>query len=325
MKFVELLDGIDKNWSIKEKARYLYTKIAKNITYDERFSYSQNKKLLNEIYNREINIEEDEDTRLICRSSNLVYKQLLDKLGIKSELIYKKPSIEKPIEVEDVALIFWDEKGNKYYTNISGDIESCRFGVKTEFFGRKENLYKEAEDVEEIPNEELKEIDKKIGYIKYDYNNIVFELLANEVKNTNNFKRFLRLQGIDTKNMTEDDVLRNKIQYLNKLIKFRDKTAGPNERKQFYKVLFHASALDKFESKKFSTYEYIKENGEEVDILSAIKINLEHGPIYYIYSESEQTYIQTTIEEIKEKTKDYREVKNKKIEKEQNEKNGEEK
>ncbi len=313
MKYIKLLDEIQGEWSIKEKARRLYRAIGENISYDERFAYSQNKELLHEIYDREVDIRKDEDTRLICHTSNKIYYQLLSELRIKAKIIYKKSTIQRPIDVDDVALIFWDEEGNKYYTNIAGDIENCRFRVRTAFFGITKNLYEEAQDVQEIPIEELKKIDIKTGGIKTDYNDIVFKLLANEVKNTNNFKNYLKAQGIDTSHMSKDDILKNKMFYLTSLIKFRDKTAGPDEMKKFYKRLFSASVLDKFEDKKFNTYEFVKENGKEVDVLSVLEINLRERPIYYVYSEKEQTYIQLLPEEMLKKINGYREKKNKKL------------
>lgn len=313
MKYIELLKGIQDEWTIKEKARYLYQNICKNISYDERFAYSKNTGLLHDIYDREIDIRKDEDTRVICHTANKIYYQLLTEQNIKAKLIYKKPSVKRMIDVKDVALIFWDEDENKYYTNIAGDIENCRYGLRTVFFGITRNLYEEAQDVKAISTEELREIDLKTGTIKTDYNDMVFKLLANEVKNTNNFKNFLKSQGIDTRNLSREDILKNKIFYLSKLIKFRDKTAGPDEMKKFYKHLFSASVLDKFESKKFKVYEYAKEIGEEVDVLSVIEIDLSKNPIYYVYSEEEQTYIQLWQEELLEKISGYRERKGKKL------------
>ena len=134
MKYIELLNGVQDKWTIKEKARYLYQNICKNILYDERFAYGKDKDLLHKIYNREVDIREDEDTRFICHTSNKIYYQLLSELGIKAKIIYKKATVERPIEVEDVALVFYDEEGNKYYTNITGDIENCRFRTKNCFF-----------------------------------------------------------------------------------------------------------------------------------------------------------------------------------------------
>ena len=73
MKYIELLNRIEDGWSVKEKARYLYRVLCQNISYDERFAYSQNKELLHEIYDREVDIRKDEDTRLICHTSNIIY------------------------------------------------------------------------------------------------------------------------------------------------------------------------------------------------------------------------------------------------------------
>lgn len=313
MKYIDILKGINKEWSIKEKARYIYENIGKNISYDERFAYSQNKDLLHAIYDREVDIRKEEDARFICHTANKIYKQLLSEENIRCKLIYKKAGVNRPIEVNDVALIFWDEDGNKYYTNIVGDIENCKFGLRTVFFGITDNLYEEAQDVKEIPNDELKEIDIKTGTIKTDYNDIVFELLRNEVKNTNNFKKFLKGEGIDADNLSSDDILKNKMQYLNRLVKFRDKTAGPDEMKKFYKHLFSASVLDKFESKKFKAYEYAKEEGEKVDTLSVLELNLLDFPVYYIYSDEEETYIQMLPDEILEKIDGYHERRNRKL------------
>lgn len=313
MKYVEILEDIDYNWSIKEKARYIYQNICKVSSYDERFAYGKNQKLLYTIYNREIDIEQDEDTRLICRTACKAYYQLLDRVRIRSEIIYKKSNIERPIDIEDAALIFWDENGDKYYTNIAGDIENCRYGLKTDFFGIAKNTYKEAQDVKRISEEELKQIDIKIGYIKSDYNNVVFQLLAEEVKNTNNFKKFLKTQGVNIDRLSRDEILQNKLYYLNKLIKFRDRTAGADEQKKFYQKLFCSAAIDKFESKRFNTYEYVKENGEEIEVLSVIELNLSKVVVYYMYSEEEQTYLQLSFEEVIEKTKGYRERKGKKL------------
>lgn len=126
--------------------------------------------------------------------------------------------------------------------------------------------------------------------------------------------KFLRGNGIDTESLSREDIFKEKMYYINKLIKFRDKTAGSDELKKFYKYLFSASVLDKFESKKFNTYEFVKNNGKEVEILSVIELNLaQESPIYYMFSEQEMTYIQLLEDEILEATKGYRERRNKKM------------
>lgn len=314
MKYIELLDEIDESWTTVEKARYLYRQICKNIAYDERFAYGEDENLMKDIYYGDVDIRNNEDIRKVCNTANKIYLQLLKELNIKAQLVYKKAIVNRKISVQDVALVFWDKNGNKYFTNIAGDIENCRFGLRTAFFGIKKNNYEEAQDVVEISNDILKKIDLKTGSIKQDYNDAVFKLLANEVKNTNNFLKFLRSQGINTKELTRDDILKNKIYYINKLIKFRDRTAGPDELKKFYKHLFCASVLDKFESKNFGTYEFVKSDGDEVNVLSIIELKLkQEEPIYYMFSKEEMTYIQLSKDEILEATKGFKERKNRKM------------
>ena len=44
----------------------------------------------------------------------------------------------------------------------------------------------------------------------------------------------MEAQGIDTNNLSREDILKNKLSYLTRLIKFRDKTAGPDEMKKYW-------------------------------------------------------------------------------------------
>lgn len=312
MVYSELLKGVNPNWSAKYKARYLYWNLCKNIVYDQRFMYGSNQEVLKSIYYRDIDIDEDEGYEVVCNSANKMYLQLLQRAGVRAELIYKKSGIKRPITVKDVALVFWDEEGNKYYTNIIADIENCRFGAKTAYFGITRHLYEDAQDVVEIPESELREIDFDIGNIKTDYLDIFFQYIKAEVKDTHHFKKFLNSVGVDTSNMTRYEVLQNKMMYLTRLIKYTDKTASAAERKEFYKRLFCGSVLDKFESKAFTTYEFVKETPTgDVDSKSVLEINMINRPVYYIYNAEEQTYLQVPSEEVPSVLGGYREIKGK--------------
>lgn len=312
MIYSQLLEGINENWTAKYKARYLYWNLCKNIVYDQRFMYGSNQEVLKSIYYRDIDIDKDEGPEVVCNSANKRYLQLLQRAGIRAELIYKKSAVKRPITVQDVALVFWDEEGNKYYTNIIADIENCRFGAKTAYFGITRHLYEDAQDVVEIPESELREIDFDTGNIKADYLDIFFQYIKAEVKDTHHFKKFLNSVGVDTSNMTRYEVLQNKMMYLTRLIKYTDKTASVAERKEFYKRLFCGSVLDKFESKAFTTYEFVKETADgDVDSKSVLEINMINRPIYYIYNSEEQTYLQVPSDEVPGVLGGYREIKGK--------------
>lgn len=311
MIFAELLKQTNEEWTIKEKARKIYQLLGQSISYDNRFEYSNDLELLRQIYYRDVNIDIDESPCLVCNSSNKVFKDLLNRLGIRAKLIYKPSAVQRKIDVKDVALVFWDEDGNKYYTNIIGDIFNCKYGLRTNYFGTDKNVYQDAQDVTVISQEELRNIDIKTGSIRNDYNNAFFQILAEEVKDTNRFKKFLASEGFDVRSLTRDDILKLKIDYLTKLISFRDKTAGPEELKIFYKKLFCSSALDNFESNKFSTYEFYKEENGSLKLISCIEIDLHGNIVYYVYNEERQTYIQVTNEELLERIQGFRERKGK--------------
>ena len=301
----DILLNIDSSWSVKEKVRYIYVEMCKQIKYDERFSYSSNPKMLIDIYYKSVSIDEDISPKVVCNTANKLFSQLMNREKIKNKLIYKKNKTNKIIDINDVACLFYDEEGNEYYTNIAGDIENCKFGLKTTYFEININEYEEAQNASRITDEELSEIDKKTGLIKQGYSDIVFKLLNNEVKNTNNFKKFLETQNIDTSQLTRTQILEYKMKFLNKYIKFRDKSAGTSEMKKFYKKLFKSSAIDKFESKAFKSFDYVKEEGEEVDILLLIAINLQTDPQYFYYSDDAQSYVAIRRDELKEMLKGY--------------------
>lgn len=301
-----ILSDIDNNWSIKEKVRYIYVQMCKQIKYDNRFSYSANPKILEAIYYKPVSIDEDIEPEIVCNTANKLFSQLMNRENIKNKLIYKKNKTNRIIDVNDVACLFYDENNNEYYANIVGDIENCKFGLKTTFFGIDRNEYTEAQNVSTISQEELFEIDKKTGLVKQYYNDIVFELLNNEVKNTNNFKKFLARQNIDTSNLSRGQILEYKMIFLNNYIKFRDASAGVNETKNFYKTLFSRSVVDKFERKSFKTFDYIKEDGKDVDVILLIAINLETNPTYFYYSDETQSYVAIRRDELKNMLNGYR-------------------
>ncbi len=280
--------------------------MCKQIKYDDRFLYSANPKVLEEIYYKCVSIDEDIPPEVVCNTANKLFSQLMNRENIKNKLIYKKNKTKKIIDINDVACLFYDENGNEYYTNICGDIENCKFGLKTTFFGINKTEYEEAQNVSVISEEELFEIDKKTGLIKQDYNDIVFKLLNNEVKNTNNFKKFLETQNINTSNLSHAQILEYKMKFLNDYIKFRDKSAGTCEMKKFYKKLFRSSVIDKFESKRFETFDYVQENGENINVILLIAINLETNPTYFYYCDEVQSYVTIRKDELKDMLNGYR-------------------
>lgn len=84
IRYSDILNDLNDSWTIKEKAKYIYNEICKRSSYDERFIYSQNPQLLESIYNRHIDVDSYISPKLICKTLNAIYSELLNRAGIKS-------------------------------------------------------------------------------------------------------------------------------------------------------------------------------------------------------------------------------------------------
>lgn len=333
MVYSKLLEGINPQWSVKEKAKYLYEQVCINSIYDERIEYTKSADLIRNIYYRDINVDEDQTNLVVCNTICQILQQLFIKENIECRLVKEKSKISRALEIEDVALVFKDGE-EEYLCSPVGDIQNCKYTLMPRFFGNKKKKYTEAQNVKELSPEENRKIDRKIGYlpkledgqkedekVEDSYSDIVFKEIADEVKNTEHFKLFLAKQGIEIpKERSEEEIekirdliVAEKVKTVTDLIKWRKSGAGTNEIKQFYIKLFHMATFNKLEKPRFKTYEFYKQTGDSIEIVSVIEIMLTTGPIYYIYSREEDTYIFVTYTELKERINGYSERKNKRL------------
>ncbi len=333
MIYAKLLDGINANWSTKQKAKYLYEQVCINSLYDERIEYTRSADLIRNIYYRKINIDEDQTNLVVCNTICQILQQLLSKIGIESRLVKKKGKVSRALEIEDVSVVFKDGE-YEYICSPAGDIQNCKYTMFPHFFGNKRNSYPDAQNVTEITPEENRIIDREIGYlprledgqmddlkVEDSYSDIVFKELAEEIKSTEHFKLFLEQQGIhipiahteEELEKVRDLIITEKVKAVTQLIKWQAKGVGTNELKQFYIKLFHRATFNKFEKEYFRSYEFYKQEGEKILTIHAIELLLSTGPIYYVYSKEKNTYSIITHLELKEKINGYSERKNKKL------------
>ncbi len=262
----------------------------------------------------------------------MVYAKLLE--GINPQWSVKeKGKVSRALEIDDVALVFKDGE-DEYICSPVGDIQNCKYTMMPRFFGNKRNRYSDAQNVKDISLEENREIDRVIEYIpnsvtKQDdekvedsYADIVFKEIAEEVKNTQMFKHFLAKQGIEIpEEKTEEEIekvrdliVSEKVKTITQLIKWKNsKNVGTNEMKQFYIKLFQSATFNKDEKSRFRTYDFFKQEGESIDIIRVIELMLNTGPIYYVYSNEDHTYVFITHTELKETINGYSERKNRKL------------
>ena len=329
IRFEDILEGVKEEWSIIEKAKYLYNQICKLSRYDERIIYTNNQELINSIYNKKVSISEPIEPIFICKTMNSIYMQLLNRLGIKCKII-EKPTLIKA-GLDDIALIIYDENDTPYFTAIAGDIQRCKYGMKTQFFGGIDRNYPEVneEKVKILKSDELREIDEKVEYIEKDkeYSDNVFNLIAEEVKQNNEFrkilldnpnfvKEYLKMNNIGNvndltdkeiqefvKGFTVDDIFKIKMMILN-LFKHNDKNYGYIENKKHSIELFQ-SIFNKSEKRRYDTFDMIKETEDGLEIISLIRVKLKDDYIYYKYNPVLREYLLLPIEEALQISKEY--------------------
>lgn len=154
----------NKHWTKEEKARFLYLRSCELFSYDNRYhfcGYFENPKERREaIRNRKINLEDVTDFTVICTTHiKEVYKELLRELAdIDGEVEWVIKDVGHPwIEFNDgIRRIKADS------TNGS-DISRVKMKLNTTDYGPAKI------EINEDYEKYLKEIDKKIGYIKQNY------------------------------------------------------------------------------------------------------------------------------------------------------------
>ena len=333
MKYIELLDKIKPEWSTMEKVKFLYEQVCINSIYDDRIEFTQDSELILSIYDRDIDITKEQGNKVVCNTICKILQQLLEKIGVKSKLIKKVSRVKRAAKIEDTALIFTvDEK--EYFCNPVGDIQHCKYGMMPAYFccDLSNNPYTEAKNVSTITSKESRRIDRTIGYLpplkegaKDDektidsYTDVLFKLLAEEIKNTGMFFSFLKTQetqipeNLNNKAKNEEFSVTKKLEYITKLIKWHEKNVGTNEIKLFYKKLIEAT-INKSESTKIEFFEFYKEREDNnIDVIYLVELDLQNEPIYYKYSRDDLTYVITSIPELKEQIAGYKERKGKKL------------
>ncbi len=181
-----------KNWTLTEKERYLFLRSCALFSYDPKYDFynilpaTERKKKKQEIRNRTINLEDVDDFNVVCTSHSwYVYAELLSQ-------ILNVPC-EKHFFANHGWCTFHDGVRKIEADSTTGfDIGRVKMNLST-------NHYVPV-DMEENSNalfkQELKEIDKKIGYIEEDYYEVSIQ----------NKKDYLE-RIVQSKNLTKDEQL----------------------------------------------------------------------------------------------------------------------
>lgn len=190
-----IIKGVKEEWNGLEKIRYVYLELGKILYKNTDFFFSADKKL----GDKNLTIEEMEqiyedkkdsgDLKVICRSAAYILQKTYDILGIKSELIKSNNNIinyeddGKSLEINHWFLAVYDESGKAYFLTLASDLPYIQMGMQTKHFAsnipytktQKKGKVIQVYCGEEIKHtvlsdEQLRVVDKNIGYLKNYYN-----------------------------------------------------------------------------------------------------------------------------------------------------------
>lgn len=215
-------------------------------------------------------------------------------------MVYKD---KEKTQFPDVALIYQDEEGNYKFVNVIGYIYIYKLNLPTQFFGLgADSLQKYSIDkpICKIEADKLKKIQEELGIDIEDKWSDFMGILRDEIKNKSSFKSNLKQiytnedVNIDVDNLSDFDILVEKMNFISEHIQCRMKNAGPNEIQQFYMWLFWRFVFNRQEQKVVNMDNYYRRVGDEVEVISVIKItDGDSKTMHYIYLPKEATYKKT--------------------------------
>ena len=181
--FDNIISGINPEWTETQKYKYLYNQTGIMLSYDLNVSQHTVNANFHEKYSRNIFTSISKNWG-ICASFAAIYDYLCYKCDLDSTILSE--------DDHDYVMIS-NSNGEDYLTDPTYDAARLKFGLKTRNFAiPKEEFEKnshhlkqtEADEYEfaSLDNEEIKEIDKSIGYLENfggDYTDEALGKLAN--------------------------------------------------------------------------------------------------------------------------------------------------
>lgn len=270
VKYIELLKDMPQGLTDLEKARWLYIKLGKKISYDMMAFYLKGN-LLAEKYNLQTDIHSLEDTTLTCKPMSNVYIDLLNELGIKAELVQLGDSFE----YNHVATKIMFEDGLVILADLTFDLHKIQTGMRTLNFA----YTAPGNEYDMLTKKELKDIDDKIGYTyKGIYLDDFVDFVSEELKNTDKVERYL-LQGRKISECSMTEIISKKLDFLLEHVLPSD--LGYAESRNILIDIFEKSLTNQ-EFYCVKQYDLVK-SGEDgnLEFTNCIKISENERTVYY--------------------------------------------
>lgn len=283
----EILQNMPDGLTQLEKARYIYIELGKQRTFDTRYYYGNSsirKKIHQEVERERTNTRNLRNKRtIICITLSEIYKSALQQVGIDCEVVSNGGYGDKHV-IPIVSLN--DEKRGKLRirADLQQDLEAIQTGMSTVEFGtinRHERRYNV------IAENELKEIDRKIGYIKENYRDADID------------EAILKARTMDA-NESLRYILQNPALYANTHFN------GQVERRKYYRFLIN-TIIPNYSEKKVFMFTCYREKADgqnseqEKRDYTLCVYSYEKEEVYaYLYSTKEERFLPIELEKLDE-------------------------
>jgi len=276
-----ILDELkDKNWPDLMIARYIYIRTCELLTFNILYNLGSSD-IREKLENRNIDINNLENNKVICRDWSHIYHDLLKEVGIDSRVEEMEKHMYVIVNIDNIQILA--DPTSKYYS----DMVRAKYGDHTiGFIGY--NV--------EITEPALRMLDEMIGYKKGIYTSEVIMMLKKELRDPDLLKQNL---GI-TDDMSFYETLKIKFEFICSIINRSKKLNQGYVDTVNYMCYLMRNLLEVGECISVSEMVYYLENEQSLDIdaVSIYEIRVYDERYYYLLSKKEDLF---KIEQIEEK------------------------
>ncbi len=303
----KILGDMPKDLTDIEKVRYIYLSLGNMFSYDRDYMYLGREREILAAYSNNITIKDIEKRnyynkiKALCSQMSSIESETinrLEKVNIKSRTVgYNE-------EREGHVAVITDIDGKNYYLDITLDLYRIQKEMKTKGFA-KETEAIDGTKCEVISDEEIKKMDKKIGYCKYGmYMEDVIEMIKKEMQEDESWNEYIKQYDTSENKDKEEIISKCKIDFIFKYMKnniLEEEKMGMVELKKYYRKLFETLLTRKEKSDiTIGDYDvfYINDNNQKEES-ELYEIKIKDSKFYYLYNEEEKGFVETTVEKIK--------------------------
>lgn len=257
-----------------EITRFIYIYLGREKAFDTRYFYGNGrtrKKLYSLAQKTKGNTEEVAEKRtIICVSLSYLFQDILEEFGIKCTVV-----LDEDYDDRHIMPIVTLSNGAELKADLQLDLQNIQAGQSTNHFGVKYEMY----NFYEIPKEELKQIDQKIGYIENDYRDEQIRKLRTDI------------DKMDA-HQTLEYIL------LNPAIYKGVEMYGQVERRKYYNHILNTLA-GAYRRKKIYMFTCYRQREDDTRDYSLCVYSWERDEIKpYVYSEKEERFLPISIEKL---------------------------